>query len=163
MTPLAQAKRDGMLYVRYMDDILVLAPTRWSLRRAVTTVNRTLSGLGLDKHPDKTYIGPIARGFDFLGYHLQGEPGQPGRLTLAAKTIQNFKVKMSQLYEQNRRLLRTAQGRQAVEARVRQYINRFCGWDKGGLSHAFGSDWTTGEALFVSAGCACKLRCDSAR
>jgi hypothetical protein len=159
----AQAERDGLLYVRYMDDILVLAPTRWSLRRAVITVNRTLSGLGLDKHPDKTFIGPIVRGFDFLGYHLQGEPGQPGRLTLAAKTIQNFKVKMSQLYEQNRRLLRTAQGRQAVEARLRQYIHRFCGWVHGGLSHAFGIDRTTGEALLIGAGCACKLRCGSAR
>ncbi len=131
----AQAKRDGLLYVCYMDDILVLAPMRWSLRRAVSTVNRTLAGLGLDKHPDKTFIGPIARGFDFLGYHLQGVPGQPARLTLAAKTIQNFELKMSRLYEQNRRLLRSADGRQAVEARLREYLNRFCGWVRGGLSH----------------------------
>jgi len=148
----AQTERDGLLYVRYMDDILVLAPTRWSLRRAVITVNRTLSSLVLDKHPDKTFIGPIARGFDFLGYHLQGEPGQPARLTLAAKTTQNFEGKMSRLYEQNRRLLRSAQGRQAVEAMLRQYINRFCGWVNGGLSHAFRLDWTTCAGLLARVG-----------
>ena len=33
-------KKLGLFYVRFMDDILVLAPTRWSLRRAVATVNQ---------------------------------------------------------------------------------------------------------------------------
>jgi RNA-directed DNA polymerase len=45
-----QMTATGLFYVRFMDDILVLAPTRW-------------------KHPDKTFIGRIERGFDFLGYH----------------------------------------------------------------------------------------------
>ena len=27
-------------YVRYMDDLLVLAPTRWTLRQAVREVNQ---------------------------------------------------------------------------------------------------------------------------
>ena len=59
-----------------MDDILILAPTRWQLRRAVKTVNATLGALSLEKHPDKTFIGRIERGFDFLGDHLlrQGWP-----------------------------------------------------------------------------------------
>ena len=26
--------------------------------------------LNLEKHPDKTFIGRIERGFDFLGYHF---------------------------------------------------------------------------------------------
>ncbi len=120
---------------------------------AVVSVDPTQTDLSLSKTPDKTFIGPIARGFDFLGYHLQGEPGQPARLTLAAKTIQNFEVKMSRLYEQNRRLLRSADGRQAVEAMLRQYINRFCGWVNGGLSHAFGVDWTTGTGVVARCGC----------
>lgn len=49
------------------DYILMLAPTRWHLRRAVKVVNQTLQALGLEKHPDKTFIGKIARGFDFRG------------------------------------------------------------------------------------------------
>ena len=28
-------ERSGLFYVRFMDDILVLAPSRWKLRRAV--------------------------------------------------------------------------------------------------------------------------------
>jgi hypothetical protein len=53
-----------------MDDILVLAPTRWKLRRAIRVVNEILGSLRLEKHPDKTFIGRIEQGFDFLGYHF---------------------------------------------------------------------------------------------
>ena len=59
-----------MFYVRFMDDILVLAPTRWKLRRAVRLLNQVLSSLELEKHPEKTFIGRIEKGFDFLGYHF---------------------------------------------------------------------------------------------
>ena len=48
-------------YVRYMDDILVLAPTRWTLRQAVREVNQALGALGLEKATDKTFIGRIAK------------------------------------------------------------------------------------------------------
>ena len=48
-----------------MDDIIVLAPTRWKLRRVVKTLNRELDALQLEKHPDKTFIGGIEKGFDF--------------------------------------------------------------------------------------------------
>jgi hypothetical protein len=73
-------ERLGLFYVRYMDDILVLAPTRWKLRQAVKVVNQVLTSLRLAKHPDKTFIGRIAKGFDFLGYHLS-----PDGLTVAKK------------------------------------------------------------------------------
>ncbi len=33
-------------------------------------VNQALGLLNLEKHPDKTFIGRIERGFDFLGYHF---------------------------------------------------------------------------------------------
>ncbi len=29
----------GLFYVRFMDDILVLSPTRWKLKKAVKAVN----------------------------------------------------------------------------------------------------------------------------
>ena len=35
----------GLFYVRFMDGILVLAPTRWKLRRAVAAVNEILGAL----------------------------------------------------------------------------------------------------------------------
>ena len=63
-------EQQGLFYVRFMDDIVVLAPTRWKLRRAVRTVNGHLGALDLEKHPVKTFIGRIEKGFDFLGYHF---------------------------------------------------------------------------------------------
>src|SRR5262249_40938587 len=63
-------ERTGLFYVRFMDDIVVLAPTRWRLRAAVRQVQQTLTTLGLATHPDKTFIGRVERGFDFLGYHI---------------------------------------------------------------------------------------------
>jgi hypothetical protein len=68
-----------------MDDVVLLAPTRHKLRRAVRVLNQTFDALGLEKHPDKTFIGRVERGFDFLGYHLA-----PGRLTLARATVERF-------------------------------------------------------------------------
>ncbi len=59
-------ERSGVFYVRFMDDIVVLAPSRWKLRRAVKAVNEVLGGLRLEKHPNKTFIGRIEKGFDFL-------------------------------------------------------------------------------------------------
>ena len=93
----------GLFYVRFMDDVLVLvlvlvlAPSRWKLRRAVKTVNEMLGSLELEKHPDKTFIGRIERGFDFLGY--QFSPLGP---RVAKATIQKFVHHAARLYEQKR-------------------------------------------------------------
>ncbi len=75
-------ERTGLFYVRFMDDILVLAPTRSKLRRAVRVLNQVLSTLELEKHPEKTFIGRIEKGFDFLGYHFSRT-----ELTVARKTL----------------------------------------------------------------------------
>jgi RNA-directed DNA polymerase len=53
----------GLFFVRYMDDVIVLAPTRHKLRRAVKIVNETLTELGLTKAHNKTFVGRVERGF----------------------------------------------------------------------------------------------------
>jgi len=58
----ARLEHLGLFFVRFMDDILVLAPTRWKLRAAVRIVNQLLASLGLAKHPDKTFIGRVEKG-----------------------------------------------------------------------------------------------------
>jgi RNA-directed DNA polymerase len=55
-----------------MDDILILTKTRWQNRKAVKELNQILNQLKVEKHPDKTYIGKVENGFDFLGYHFNG-------------------------------------------------------------------------------------------
>ncbi len=69
----AMMEASGLFYVRFMDDILVLVPTRWRLRKAVKAVNEVLGSLWLLKHPDKTFVGRTERGFDFLDYHFGPE------------------------------------------------------------------------------------------
>jgi hypothetical protein len=49
--------RLGLFYVRFMDDILVLSPTCWRLRKAVRVVNQMSASLRLEKHLEKTFIG----------------------------------------------------------------------------------------------------------
>jgi hypothetical protein len=44
----------GLFYARFMDDWVVLAPTRWKLRKAIKKANQVLEQLIVEKHPDKT-------------------------------------------------------------------------------------------------------------
>ena len=109
----------GVFHVRFMDDILVLTPTRWRLRRAVRLVNATLAHLGLEKHPDKTFIGRISRGFDFLGYHFS-----PAGLSVARATVLRAIERVARLYEQE------PCGHSAL---LGAYLKRWTGWVRGGL------------------------------
>jgi hypothetical protein len=65
------------------------------LREAIRVLNQTFSELRLEKHPDKTFIGRIEKGFDFPGYHFS-----PEGLSVAAKTIEDFVSRPVRLYEQ---------------------------------------------------------------
>jgi RNA-directed DNA polymerase len=76
----------GLFYVRFMDDWIVLSPNRWKLKNAIQIVNQTLNELKVEKHPDKTFIGQIAKGFDFLGYNFE-----PKGLSIAPKTLLNLR------------------------------------------------------------------------
>jgi hypothetical protein len=80
-----------------MLDVIVLAKTRWHLRKAVRTVNQHFHQLKIEQAPDKTFIGKISKGFDFLGYHFDGK-----QLAVAAKTVEKHVVHYRQLYEQLR-------------------------------------------------------------
>ncbi len=85
-------------YLRYMDDIIVLTKSRWQLRRAILCVNQYFERLGLAQHPDKTFIGRIIKGFDFLGYQF-------GKyyLTPSKRTQANHTRLYLRLYEQKKR------------------------------------------------------------
>ncbi len=127
-------EKSGLFYVRFMDDILVLSPTRWKLRKAVKVVNQVLGSLKLEKHPDKTFIGRIERGFDFLGYQFR-----PDRLGVAAKTIENFVARAIRLYEQE-------PGEACASARLGLYVERWVRWTWAGLVVATSDSITTAVA-----------------
>ena len=116
-----QMEQLGLFYLRYMDDIVVLAPSHWKLRKAVRVVNQTLNGLQLEKHPEKTFIGKIEQGFEFLGYHFR-----PGRLTIVQKTVERFVERAIQLYEQE-------PGEACDSSRLGRYVQRWGRWVRAGV------------------------------
>jgi hypothetical protein len=111
-----------------MDDILVLAPTRWRLRKGVKAVNDVRGLLCLLKHPVKTFVGRTGRGFDFLGYHFG-----PEGFTVAAKTIEQFVARAIRLYEQQ-------PGEACASARLGLYVRRWLRWAAAGLGGDAGTD-----------------------
>jgi hypothetical protein len=104
-------------YFRYMDDILILTPTRWKLKKAIRVLNQTFNELRLEQHPDKTLIGRVERGFDFLGYHFEREG-----LSVAVITIERFKERITRLYEQGANI-----------NRIGQYVLKWVQWTCAGI------------------------------
>lgn len=71
------------------------------------------SGIGsvaLEKAPNKTFIGRIEKGFDFLGYHVS-----PEGLTATQHTVERFVARATRLGD---------------------YVSRWVKWVRGNLSQA---------------------------
>ncbi len=78
-----------------MDDILIMTQIRWQNLRPVRLLSQTFNRLKLQQYPNKTFIGRIDKGFDFLGYRFSRQPLQP-----AAITVKKHVEKLRRLYEQ---------------------------------------------------------------
>lgn len=105
----------------FMDDWIVIAPSRWKLRRAVKKVNTILAALLLEKHPNKTFIGRTARGFAFLGYFLT-----PWGISVAQDTYGRLVERATRLYEQE-------PGEPCGSSRFGQYVKRWSSWLTAGI------------------------------
>jgi hypothetical protein len=124
----------GVFYLRFMDDIVVLAQTRWQLRKAVKVVNQVLASLGLAKHPEKTFIGRIEKGFDWLGYHISRDG-----LRLTTTTLQHFVARSFRLYEQEMR-------GGCTSSRLGNYVRRWMRWVRAGVAPQLASSTQRGGA-----------------
>lgn len=89
----------GIYYVRYMDDMVILAKTRWRLRKHVRALNEYFNAGQVEQHPDKTFIGKTERGFDWMGAQM-GKNGVEG---IAPRAKANYLERMQRLYERFRR------------------------------------------------------------
>jgi len=61
------AAQDNTFYTRYMDDFVLFTLMRWQLRRVVKRLHEFFNIDGFETHPDKTQLGRIENGFDWLG------------------------------------------------------------------------------------------------
>ena len=64
------AAKNRLYYVRYMDDMLILAKTRRHLRTAIRELIGVTLSLCLELHQKKRFIGRIDNGFDFLWHRI---------------------------------------------------------------------------------------------
>jgi RNA-directed DNA polymerase len=104
---------DGVTYIRYMDDWVILTKTRSMLSRLVKKMHVIMHQLQFKLALDKTYIGKISKGFDFLGYHFNAA----GMVDVAEKTMQKFIERLLVLYKQR-----------DATSRIEQYVRRWQSW-----------------------------------
>ena len=100
---------------RYMDDWVILVKTRTQLRRLIKKMHQVMQGLQFELALDKTTIGKVQNGFDFLGVRFNHR----GIIGLAKQSILNFISRIAALYEQG-----------ASDQRIGQYVRRWCVWAK---------------------------------
>ena len=120
----AMEKR-AVFYRRYMDDIIVLSQTKWQLRRAIQCANQHFATLGLKQHPDRTFIGRISAGFDFLGYQFGEQTISPSQ-----RTLTNHISRLLRLYEQKK-------GHPDRVTFLDDYRQRWLSWVSAGLTVPF--------------------------
>ena len=108
-------------YVRYMDDFLFLSPRRWPVRRCVQQLRDYFDFAGFECHPDKTQLGRVDKGFDWLGvwFNATGPTG------IAPRAKENHRARRLRLEEQARR---KGLPEEAVRQRVQQYEARWMLW-----------------------------------
>lgn len=94
--------------------------TRWQLRRGVKHLHEFFNQGGFEAHPDKTQLGRIEHGFDWLGVWFT-----PTGTSIAPRALENHRAQRLRLYEQARR-----RGLSATEAdaRVQAYLTRWNIW-----------------------------------
>ena len=111
------SEKNNVLYIRYMDDWVILTKTKVVLRKYIKLMHQTIKKFKLAF--DKTYIGKISKGFDFLGYRFN----HFGLIGLAKKTVVNFINKATKLYE-----------RGASDQRICCYFNNWRKWTTAGIT-----------------------------
>jgi RNA-directed DNA polymerase len=74
----------GYEMVRYADDFVILCRTAEDAEQALALVQRWTAAAGLQLHPTKTHLVDMQQpgGFDFLGYHFEGDHRWPRKKSL---------------------------------------------------------------------------------
>ena len=121
--------RENLMYMRYMDDFLFLARSRAKIRMVVKRLYDYFVAEGFIIHPDKTFIGRISKGFDWLGIDFGGQVP-----VISARSVEKYRKRRQVLERQLRWMEQTARYR-----RLEQYDFRWHSWAGGMLRAADGS------------------------
>lgn len=86
-------------YMRYMDDMVLIAPDKASAAAWLRAIDEELDALGLRLNPKSGYW-PIARGVDFCGYRIRSTHIRPRRRAIRAWRLRLRRL--ASLYRQGR-------------------------------------------------------------
>ncbi len=112
LKPLDDAFKNHGFYVRFMDDWVIMVRIKEQLRKVVRITHQVLKQLKCAMHPDKTFIGPIKRGFNFLGIDFNDKGA-----SLSQNTIHRHQQQIDQRYAQGVSL-----------SRIGTYCKRWLSW-----------------------------------
>jgi len=90
--------RQGLRFVRYADDFVVMCRSRAQAEEALVLVQSHL-GDELNLSPEKTHIASIEEGFAYLGFDLCSRS-----VTMRAKSVENLKAKVREITERSHNL-----------------------------------------------------------
>ena len=102
----------GVTTIRYLDDFVILAPSRKSAEKAWLQALMLLSAAGLEAHDPsggtgKASRGEVTNGFDFLSFHISGVTAEP-----TAEARQKFLDGISTLIRDAKRDIQSATSKQ---------------------------------------------------
>ena len=78
--------RQGLNFVRYADDFVILCKTETEAKKALELVQNFLDGMKLETSTEKTKISHFSKGFDFLGFSIKSRSIQ-----MRTKSREKFK------------------------------------------------------------------------
>ncbi|MBI4820402.1 MAG: hypothetical protein HY791_29315 [Deltaproteobacteria bacterium] len=84
----------GYPFIRYADDMLVLAETDEVTAHALDLIARTLAGLGLTLGAKKTLRGHVGDGFTFLGVRFGPDGRGPAKKAIEAMTARAIRLSL---------------------------------------------------------------------
>lgn len=111
-----------------MDDWLFLCNSSWYLRKAVKNMHHILARLNVKIAENKTFIGRVNKGYDWLGYRIELVLEKTKNRTpffalfINATSYHNHLTKLCRLYEQG-----------ASKEALAAYAKRWWIWVRGGV------------------------------
>ena len=114
----------GYKFVRYADDIVILCKTKHQAENALILTQSILGDLGLECSPEKTKIGRVSEGFQFLGFDVNSRT-----VGIREKSREKFERKIDELTIRKHNL--DANVFRKLNQVIRGTVNYFC----TGFSH----------------------------
>jgi RNA-directed DNA polymerase len=90
-------EKRGTAWVRYADDVVALCQSREEAEQVLEFIGEILHGLGLKLSLEKTRIVHLDEGFDYLGWHYQGQKRWPRK-----KSVDKLRHRLRAMTRRNR-------------------------------------------------------------